>query len=310
MIGKIAVLLALLFCFSLPACAPDSPDDGGITPPDITIPGGDEPAEERIEAIADGDFQDGFGIMGLNSATDGSAVKTTVKFGRKEPVWRIGQWGSRYNLNEPDLKSVTTEAMVLRDGSKEVSLDRSQNALTLALNATAEYDTSEDSRVMWAHLLIEQSFDSFPSYRLDAFDSIVAALDFTVTKANKGAIETGDAADTLPAQFLQYFYVVNYNQDSPGFGSFLWFGLGYLDTRYEVMPLSYLQDTAGGTAGNFIYCLGAESTIGAEPFAVGTEYSVEIDILPYISAALEKAAENGFMMNTQLSGLTAKMDSQ
>ena len=63
MIGKIAVLLALLFCFSLPACAPDSPDDGGITPPDITIPGGDEPAEERIEAIADGDFQDGFGIM-------------------------------------------------------------------------------------------------------------------------------------------------------------------------------------------------------------------------------------------------------
>lgn len=85
MIGKIAVLLALLFCFSLPACAPDSPDDGGITPPDITIPGGDEPAEERIEAIADGDFQDGFGIMGLNSATDGSAVKTTVKFGRKEP---------------------------------------------------------------------------------------------------------------------------------------------------------------------------------------------------------------------------------
>lgn len=28
---------------------------------------------------------------------------------------------------------------------------------------------------------------------------------------------------------------------------------------------------------------------------------MEIDILPYISAALEKAAENGFMMNTQLS---------
>ena len=86
--------------------------------------------------------------MGLNSATDGSAVKTTVKFGRKEPVWRIGQWGSRYNLNEPDLKSVTTEAMVLRDGSKEVSLDRSQNALTLALNATAEYDTSSDRTVL------------------------------------------------------------------------------------------------------------------------------------------------------------------
>ena len=309
----LALLLALMLCLSFAACGDPPPQGGETEPPGVTDPGGgteDPPEEEvpdpqpedkRVEAIADNTFQDGFGVMGLNSATDGTSVKTQIKFGRRDPVWRIGQWGSRYNLNEPLQNSVTTQAMILADRSKTVTLDRAENELTLALDATKEYDTSEESRVMWAHLLIEQSFDDFPQYRLSEFDSLVATLDFSVTKAEKGAIETGDAADTLPAQFLQYFYVVNRNESSPGYSSFLWFGLSYLDTRYDSAPLSYLQDTAGGNLGNYIYSLGAESTLGPGAFEVGREYSVEIDILPYISAALQTAAENGFMLNTQLS---------
>ena len=311
----LALLLVIAACASFVACggAQNEPPPSGVTdpddtdtPPDENEPSGGEelPADDRIEAIADNTFEYGFDVMGVDSATDGTTIYTQILFGRRDPVWRIGQWGSRYNLNQPLQNSVTTEAMVLSDRSKSVTLDRTRSELTLALDATKEYDESADSRVMWAHLLIEQSFEDFTQYRLTDFDSLVATLDFTVTKAEKGAIETEDAANTLPAQFLQYFYVVNRNESSPGYSSFLWFGLGYLDTRYTSLPLSYNQDTAGGNLGNYIYCLGAETTLGPGDFEVGKEYKVELDILPYIEEALETAARYGFMLNTQLSDCT------
>lgn len=302
---KLSVFLSvILTLFLFVGCGSPA---GAEPPPSIVDPAENEEPENptveenRVQAIIDADFQKGFGIMGLNSASDGTSVKTSVKFGRGDPVWRVAQWGSRYNLNEPEEKILNNDTFILSDRSKSVTLDRTTNELTLALDATKEYDTKENSRTMWAHLLIEQEFDEFKSYRLDTFESLEATLDFNVSRANKGAIETNSAAETLPAQFLQYFYVVNYNAASSGFGSFLWLGLDYLDTRYEVTSLYYAQDHAGGNAGNYIYSLGADTLMGSDPFEIGKDYKIEVDILPYITSALEKASEYGFMMNTLLS---------
>ena len=287
-----------------PSSEQQTPDAPGTPEPDDTGDGsGDEetptpppPAVNTVQAIANADFSYGFKLLGVNAATDGTSAKSTVKFGRQTPVWEMAQWYTKYDFNLVS-PIVTTEKMSIDDQSKHIELDRNSGKLTLALNATKEYTESAESRIFWPHLLIQQTFgDDMKSYDLSDFESLTAQVDFSVTKANKGAIETKPANETLPAQFLQYYYVNDFKNDA-----FLWFGFAFFDTRMEKTSLSYLQDYAGGNAGNFIYSLGADELMDGENFELGKEYHIEIDIIPYVAQALEQAKQSGFMENTQLS---------
>ncbi len=261
--------------------------------------------EQYVEALRDPNFQNGFALKGNDSATDGVLPLGKLEYGNGNPTWEVGQWGSRYDLTE-GVQTVAEKVAFVKDTAKKLQINRATNALTFEVMGSLEYDEMQDSRVMWSHLLIEQAFTDFTSYRLSDFKRLEASVDFSVSMANKGAIETKDPAgafpapNTLPAQFLQYFYVQNRNFESPGYGNFLWFGLGYLDTRHESLPLSYLQDYAGGGAGNYIYCLSAETVLGPGAFQVGKTYNVNIDIIPHIQEALRTAQEYGFMLNTTL----------
>lgn len=263
------------------------------------------PQEQYVEAIRDPNFQNGFALKGNDSATDGVLPLGKLEYGNGNPVWEAGQWGSRYDFTE-GTQTITDKMALVKDASKKLQINRTTSTLTLELMGSLEYDEMKDSRVMWAHIGIEQAFTDFTSYRLSDFKRLEASVDFSVKMANKGTIETKDpdgafpAPKTLPAQFLQYFYVQNRNIESAGFGNFLWFGLGFLDTRHESLPLSYLQDHAGGVAGNYIYCLSAETVLGPGAFQIGKTYNVNIDILPHIQDALLKAQENGFMLNTAI----------
>ncbi len=278
----------------IPVMPDDNQPDEDDKKPDEEKP--EPPAINELQAIADADFSYGFRLLGTDSATDGTGAKSIVKFGRQTPVWSMAQWYTRYDFNlvKP---VITTQKMTIDDQSKHIELDRTNGKLTLALDATKEYDESASSRVFWPHLLIEQSFsEEVKSHKLSEFESLTASVDFSITKANKGAIETKPASETLPAQFLQFYYINDFKNDA-----FLWFGLAFFDTRYEKTTLAYSQDFAGGNAGNFIYSLGAETLMNNENFVLGKEYEIELDILPYISQALDKAKESGFMPNTHLS---------
>lgn len=306
---RIAVLLAVVLCLSLMFACADSRDDsspadepGSSVTDGNTKPGGqngETEKDDRISVLADPKFSQGFYIRGTDSAVDGNGAKATVKLGDGDIVWNVGQWYSRYDLSESQ-PVVTAGRVSVSDTSKKVTLNRHTGEITLELAASEEYDTAASSRAKWAHLLVEQEFTEFSSRTLDTLSKVEVALDFRVT-AIKSEKETAPTSKAMPAQFLQFFYVVNRNLSSAGYGDFMWFGLGYLDTREECKELSYLQDFAGGTAGNFIYSLGAKETLGEGAFEFGKEYKVNIDILPYISAALKKAKECGFMTNTKLS---------
>ncbi|MBE7078964.1 MAG: hypothetical protein E7380_03815 [Clostridiales bacterium] len=304
-----AMMLSALLSFA--ACGGDTDgnaqntgDDGSTqsTPVQSTptpTPNPEVPAS-YIEAIRDPSFLQGFAIKGNDQATDGVLPKAQLSYGDGNIVWEVGQWGSKFDLSEGEQMILPARASVSDEG-KTLGVNRITHELSLELAGQLEYDEMATSRVMWSHLLIEQTFTDFTAYRLNEFEKLEATLDFSVTLADKGAIETQPDNKTLPAQFLQYFYVVNRNPESAGYGSFLWFGLGYLDTRYESLPLSYLQDHAGGNAGNYIYCVAAEDTLGKGAFTIGKQYNVQIDLLPHIELALKNAQEHGFMYNTQLS---------
>lgn len=268
-----------------------------------------EKQEKFIEALRDATFQNGFALNGNDRETDGTLPIGKLEYGNGNPIWSVGQWGSRYDLTE-GTQTISDKVALVKDAAKKLQVNRSTNVLTMEVMGSLEYDELKDSRVMWSHLLIEQAFTDFTAYRLSDFQRLEASVDFSIKMANKGAIETKDPAgafpapNTLPAQFLQYFYVQNRNAQSPGFGNFLWFGLGFLDTRHESLPLSYLQDHAGGVAGNYIYCLSAETVLGPGAFQIGKTYNVNIDIIPHIEDALKKAQEHGFMLNTTLADCT------
>ncbi len=267
------------------------------------------PQEDYVEALRDPNFQNGFALKGNDRETDGVLPLGKLEYGNGNPIWEIGQWGSRYDLTEGQ-QTVADKIAFVKDSAKKLQVNRTTNALTFEVLGSLEYNEMKDSRIMWSHLLIEQSFTDFTTYRLSDFERLEASVDFSVSMANKGAIETKDPAgafpapNTLPAQFLQYFYVQNRNPESPGYGNFLWFGLGFLDTRHESLPLSYLQDYAGGVAGNYIYCLGAETVLGPGAFQLGKTYNVNIDLLPHIQQALLTAQGYGFMLNTTMEDCT------
>ncbi len=309
----LAVIFASLLVFA--ACA--NPGIGDLSEEDsstVSAAGSSSdsssiPQEHYVEALRDPNFQNGFALKGNDRETDGVLPLSKLEYGNGNPIWEIGQWGSCYDLTEGQ-QTVTDKVAFVKDSAKKLQVNRTTNALTLEVLGSLEYDEMKDSRVMWSHLLIEQGFTDFTTYRLSDFKRLEASVDFSVSMANKGAIETKDPAgafpapNTLPAQFLQYFYVQNRNAQSAGFGNFLWFGLGFLDTRYESLPLSYLQDYAGGVAGNYIYCLSAETVLGPGAFQIGKTYNVKIDIIPHIIEALKTAQEYGFMLNTTLADCT------
>lgn len=303
----LAVMLAGLL--TLAACTNSGSSDSSISSSGDSSESSSTVQEQYVEAIRDPNFQNGFALKGNDSATDGILPLGKLEYGNGNSVWEAGQWGSRYDLTE-GTQTITDKVALVKDAAKKLQVNRTNNLLTLEVMGSLEYDEMKDSRVMWSHLLIEQAFTDFTSYRLSDFKRLEASVDFSVKMANKGAIETKDPAGafpapkTLPAQFLQYFYIQNRNVQSPGYGNFLWFGLGFLDTRHESLPLSYLQDHAGGAAGNYIYCLGAETVLGPGSFQIGKTYNVNIDIIPHIEEGLQKAQEHGFMLNTTLADCT------
>lgn len=308
----LAGVLTLSACASVgnnSSSADSSPTNSQSASGNSSSDSSSKPQEQYVEAIRDRNFENGFALSGNDQATDGVLPIGELKYGNGNPVWQVGQWGSRYDLTE-GTQTITDKMALVQDTAKKLQANRTTNTLTLEVMGSLEYDEMKDSRTMWAHLLIEQGFVDFTSYRLSDFKRLEASVDFSVKMANKGSIETKDpdgafpAPKTLPAQFLQYFYVQNRNAESAGFGNFLWFGLGFLDTRHESLPLSYLQDHAGGVAGNYIYCLGAETVLEPGAFQIGKTYNVNIDILPHIQEALLKAQEHGFMLNTTMEDCT------
>lgn len=287
-----SLILILVLALSLSGCgaekSAEKEENGGeqIKPPI-------ENTEREI--LNDTGFTKGFNLLGLNSSVDGTTVYKKIRYGNTlgTPQWQLAQWWSKYNLKD-GTESSTDKRYTLKDASKAVSVDMSNYDLTLEVNAEHEFERfNESAPSAWPHLLIEQNLKEPVS--IASAEKINAKLGFTIDKSDdkRGADGRG-----FHAQFSWFIYIVDKNPDSPGYGNFLWFGLNIFDSNNEYAGPYASQDTAGG-AGNFIYSLGAKTFLDS-PITPGKPTEIEIDILPYVKEALEKAAERGFMIGTEL----------
>ena len=243
--------------------------------------------------LKDGTFKNGFNLLGVNAASDGTTVYKKIKYGSSLGTsrWNLAQWWSKYNLKD-GTETALADKYTLADTSKRISVDMQTYGVELAVDASKEFDAYNTSAPStWPHLLVEQSL-SEPVMIGDA-QSVTATLDFKVNYAED--LRGGDGQG-LHTQFAWFIYIVDKNPESPGYGNFLWFGLNIYCPPSEVAGGYSSQDTAGGF-GNYIYSLSADTFITEMP-AVGKTTEISFDILPHVQAALTAAQEKGFMPGT------------
>ncbi len=248
--------------------------------------------EDRLgtNILQDADFEDGFCILGMDSAIDGTTVYKTVQFGEDAPVWRVGQWWSAHNLKD-GTESNTDTAYSLTDPHKSLTLDKTSHALVLALDASQDIaQSSTTPPAKWPHFLLEQSIDRGVC-PLKGAESVTAKLAFTMEKCDD--LRNGNG---LHGQFSWFIYIADTNPESEGYNNFLWFGINlYCPPNQHSFSYSS-QDMANGP-GNFIYSL-ASNDVFRRPVQVGKQTAFELDILPVVKEALEVAQSRGFMIGT------------
>ena len=251
------------------------------------------PEVEYVEVLSDPSFKKGFDLMGLNGATEGTTVKKRIRYGTAlgTPQWKLAQWWCKYSLAD-GVESSTTDKYVLKDAHKSVTVDIPTGDITLALDSAADFPSVVTSAPSaWPHLLIEQSLKS-PVPVKDK-KNLNASLSFTLNESEDKRIDGGVM---LHSQFAWFIYIVDKNEQSPGYGNFLWFGLNIFDSTKETTNEYASQDTAGGL-GNFIYSLSNKDFL-RNKIEKGVKNEFTVDILPFVKTALSVAQAHGFMPGT------------
>jgi len=278
------------------ACRPN-----GLT---LTIPGivlamaclvslaaaAEEPvAPPSAELLRDASFRDGFVLLRPQPGRE-VVCGTVRRPDHGAPVWQLAQWSSRFAFD------ATTVATPCAGGNLRISTPARSvtfgdgGILTLAMNAGIEYGGHPRAAAdPWVHLLVQQPVATLP--RLGDLSALRLHVEARRVRAR---LVLGDGYDPQihAAQFLIYITVQNLEKDSPGYGSFLWFGVPVFDNRNRKSE-TYAAPDFGGT-GKFIY------TPGSTNFTSGSTHDdgwvrFDADLLPLMREGLAAARARGFL---------------
>ncbi len=284
------------------ACGPTTPGDP-VTPPD-------EPEDPGyIEVIRDNHFERGFDVKGEFPAVTGSQVFKTLDYlgtVTQPAIWQMARW---YNPEGFDTETSTEEKVedtyVYTDSSKVVKVNPETGYLYTELDASKVYDHPRENGEGWPHILIEQNFESIDITRAE---KIIASISFRILRCDN---LMGDDynSNIHTGHFLWYFTLRNEVPEGATFeeagqnGDYLWYGVPLYDYRTpNGMDESAVVDGgAAGTTGKLIYSMPSKEYL--PPIEIGTLYQVEVDILPYMKKAYQKAQEMKLLQNVKFENL-------
>ena len=250
--------------------------------------------------FADEDYNNGFNIYGtgINGATRDLQKTITFTQGTK-PVWSIAQWFSQNHLDQGTVTD-TANLFKIQDTSKLFQLNKKTGAITMGLDGSKDFtgvQTPTSVAAFWPHLLLEQT--NAPVKMKDC-DTMRAYLKFRIDRANDCSSMFGSVAIQMQAQFAWFIYVKNVNADSPGYNEFLWFGFNIYNPKALYAPTVSQQDYAGGTAGNYIYSLGAAKWNNNQRVKIGDTVELNMDMFTAVQEGLDKAHAAGFMTGSTI----------
>ncbi len=268
-----------------------------------------EELDRPNELIADRRFRRGFIPLDQDTGQPEGSMPSGLCPG--DPIWDIAQWDSLGDLSQATRQTLASGAIRWENqyGRITVGLFQTEEAdLAMAVWAYQEYGgqyhTPTPDR-KWVHLLAEQRI-SPPGVTRPGCPplSSLASLDFYLVAKllqDDPHYQAGYDSSKHAAQFLIYFTVQNLNQNSPGFGDYLWFGITPYDDRYDIVPL-YVQGDLGGEmgTGKLIYNLGGEPFLTEGLTAGGPAQVFAKDILPDIRQALLVAWDRGYLPDSHV----------
>ncbi|MFA5692257.1 MAG: hypothetical protein WC907_01460 [Acholeplasmataceae bacterium] len=270
----------------------------------------EEPPQEnkKIELIQDNTFQNGFRINPADKDPQPEnrfplEYNLRYKDTSEQIMWSLSQMGSRYGLADEyaiDKKEIEEENgnYILEDTSKKVVIGN-DGSLTLEYNTSLEYLEPRKSMEAWPHLILEQGFKEHVMLN-DALE-VNLSLEITLNKLIRQMTNEEYNSGLHTAQFLMF--IVLRSNSSVDSGEYVWFGIPFLDARYQYTPESGNFDAGtGGNTGKFIYVM---PQIEFMPNGLPLEETVNINInlIPYFHRALIMAQSRGALLNTTVDDL-------
>jgi len=210
-----------------------------------------------------------------------------------KPVWGLAQWTSKFPLAAATRVATPDGSLVCTNSAKGVILGPAGTPaadVSLSANSRVEYGaTARKSGDPWVHLLAEQEFG--PSAPLAQLKAAKLHVEARLSYAHN--LHQNDYQPSVhAAQFQIFFTVQNRNQQSPGYGDMLWFGIPIYDNRNRFPEGSATKDF-GGSA-KFIFTPSAK-TFTSESAHDGNWITLDKDLLPLMNEALAAAWSKGFL---------------
>ena len=252
-----------------------------------------------VQLFGDRNFQDGVDIDNASGVREG-AIRYRTFFG--DTSWNIGQWGSQSSVYGIEPMLLPSGSMQWKNADKAVVMGpvgSPDGDLILAVNSISEYGgVYRQGSDPWPHLLIAQRTSSpggkfvGDSPSIDEMSELIVDVELCLRYAtNLYNYADGYNPNVHAAQFLLYFTVQNLDGSSPGYGDYLWFGLGFYDDRHP-LPGLYIAGDAG--TGKLIYNIGA-TPYWSSGLQTGVWKRATIDVLPHVNLALLEAWNRGFL---------------
>lgn len=273
------------------------------------VPDEDDPEDKFIELINDNKFQNGFTISPADNEPQPDnryPLDYDIRL-TSEPTsisWLVGQAGARFGLADAyAIGGKTVEKIgddyYIEDTSKKMIINPDIGRLTLELNASEEFLEPRKSKEGWPHLLLQQGLSRQIS--IDEVNNVKLNLDITLNKLDRHMTDEAFDPNLHTAQFLMYI-VVRTNNAQDG-NTFMWFGIPFLDARYQFLPEGGMIDA--GTAGNtgmFIYQM-PQIEFMPKGLPVGEQVKINVDIIPYLTRALQLAKEKDALLHSTIDDL-------
>ena len=213
-----------------------------------------------------------------------------------EPVWGLAQWNSKFSLAGSQPTRLASGGIRFSNEAKAVTFGPPGSVdadLLLAINSGREYGKRlRQPGEPWPHLLISQNIENGPL--LVKLTQLHFHLEYRVRCAQLFRKETAKP-NLHAAQLLAFLTVQNCNQQSKGYGDYLWVGIPLYDSRNREAKTYAAMDS--GT-GKFIYTPAATNytTVSAH---TGCWVTIDRDLLPLILDGLKTAWGRNFLKGSQ-----------
>jgi len=211
----------------------------------------------------------------------------------EKPVWGLAQWNTQFPLAAAARVASVDGSLACTNSAKSVILGpvgALAADVSLLANSRVEYGaTARKPGDPWVHLLVEQEFN--PPAALAQLKAAKLHVEAKLICAHN--LHQDDYQPSVhAAQFQIFFTVQNRNQQSPGYGDMLWFGIPIYDNRNRFPAGTAAQDF-GGSA-KFIFTPAAKTFTSASAHD-GNWITLDKDLLPLMNAALATAWSKGFL---------------